>query len=292
MVSGIDTLTYSLEMDWALLWVTARFLGHRTTYLRLTLAATIGVLPTLWVLLRQNLYAVPWELGLVWPLAMLAVAFRGLAPRFWVKGYVLFLAMSFLAGGILTAGLTWMHVWIPSLPSLDWLMVVPPLLALGGRWLPQHRVRQLLGRESYGEVTLEIAGRTLTLLAFWDSGNQLTDPRMKRPVVIVERSRAFGWLPDSILDWALAVHQGCPPPTVPAEWQGRVSQVSFRTLTGIGEIAVVTVDRASGRYQGRWYPMVPVVIGISGEPVASDGSYAALATPNSLIRYPNERVGA
>lgn len=292
MVSGIDTLAYSIEMDWALLWVTARFLGHRTTYLRLTLAATLGVLPTLWVLLRQNLYAVPWELGLVWPIFMLIITLPGLRRRFWLKGYLLFLAMSLLAGGLLAAGLNWFHLWVPGLPALDWLVVVPPLIAVAGRWLPKQRVRQLIGCDSYGEVSLMIGERTLTLPVLWDSGNQLIESTVKRPVVIIEMSKAFDWLPASLVPWVLAVHRGSDAEPVPAEWQGRVGVVTFRTLTGEGRLPVITVDRARGHYADVWHPMVPVVAGIMSGRVASDGSYAALATPKSLIPYPHERVGA
>ncbi len=290
MVNGISTLSYSLEMDWVLLWLTAKVLGHRTTTLRITLAATIGVLPTLWVLLRQNLYAVPWELGLVWPIVMLPIALRGLRKRFWLKGYLLFLSMTLLAGGLVDAGLGWFRLWAAGLPALDWVFVVPALLIAAGVWVPKRRVRQLIGRESYGEITLELEGRSLRLSVLWDSGNELTDSLTHRPVVIVELSRAFEWIPEDLLPWVLGTQES--PGAVPERWQGRAGVVAFRTLAGQGTLPVVTVDQASGNYADRWYSMVPLVVGFSREPVASDGSYDALATPKSLIHYPHERVGA
>ncbi len=292
MVSGITTLSYSLEMDWALMWLTAKFLGHRTTCLRLTLASIIGGLPTLWVLLAENLYAVPWELGLVWPIFMLLVVFPELSRRFWLNAYVLFLALSLVAGGALTAGLNWLNLLLPHFPALDFAMLLPVLLVAAGYWLPKTRVRQLVGRESYGEVSLEVAGQALTMPVLWDSGNQLTDPVLHRPVVIVEMSRAFEWLPETLMPWILAVQQNREPGPVPEEWRGRVGVVSFRTLAGDGRLPVIAVDRALGFYADVWYPMVPVMVGLSQEHVASDRSYAALATPKSLIRYPHERVGA
>lgn len=292
MINGFGTLSYSLEMDWALLWLTAKFLGHRTTYLRLSLAAIVGVLPTLWVLLRQNLYAVPWELGLVWPIFMLALTFHGLTRRFWLKSYLLFMVMSLLAGGLLGAGLNWLNLWSPGMPALDWAFLVPPVLVAAGIWLPKRRVRQLIGRESFGELSLELDGQTLGVPVLWDSGNELTDPVLHRPVVIVELARAFDWVPASILPWILAVHQNSDPGPVPERWQGRLGVVRFHTLTGEGRMPVIALDGALGNYGDAWYPMVPVMLGLTPDRVTADGSYAALATPKSLIHYPHERVGA
>jgi stage II sporulation protein GA (sporulation sigma-E factor processing peptidase) len=269
-------------------WLTAKFLNHRTTYLRLTLAAGTGVLPTLWVLLRQNLYAVPWELGLLWPGLMLAVAFPSLPRRFWIKSYLLFVVLCLMVGGALALAIN----WVPDWPILDWAFVVPLCVVGIGLWVPKARVRQILGREWYGEITLEVAGQQRTFTVFWDSGNQLTDPVRHRPVVIVDRQAVWDWLPASLLEWVLAVHtleRGLPPPS---EWRGRVGIVKFHTINGEGSLPVVAVDHALGRLDEKWYAMTPVMLGISWDAVAEDKSYVALATPKSLIHLPHERVGA
>ncbi|PSR20667.1 MAG: sporulation protein [Sulfobacillus acidophilus] len=288
MVSGVSTLAYSLEMDWALLWLTAKFLDHRTTYLRLTLAAAAGTLPTLWVLLQQNLYAVPWELGLLWPGVMLGLAFPNLPRRFWVRSYVLFIALCLMIGGALILALNWFSEG----PVLDWAFVVPLALVAVGLWIPKARIRQLLGRDLYGEVRLEVAGQQRTFAVFWDSGNQLTEPTRRRPVVIIDRQAVWDWLPCPLLEWVSAVHaqeHGVQPP---AEWRGRVGVVRFRTISGEGSLPVVAVDHALGRWNEKWYAMTPVMMGIAWDSVAADKSYVALATPRSLIHWPHERVGA
>jgi hypothetical protein len=180
---------------------------------------------------------------------------------------------------------------MPGAPDWGWLFFVPPLILVGARWLPTARVRQLVGREHYGEVRLHLGSRVLTLPVLWDSGNQLTDHRLGRPVVIVDTTRARDWLTPALAAWVEAVHQKHDG-SVPSEWQGRTAVVPFRTIAGPGELPVVAVDRAQGRYGDRWYPMAPVMVGLLREPIAADGSYAALADPKSLIRCPNERVGA
>ncbi len=291
MISAVDTLGYSLEMDWTLIWATAKLLGRPTSWFRITLGAGIAVLPTLWVLLQQSLYAVPWELGLVWPVLVMIIAFPGVSRQLWLKSCMLFVAISFLAGGLLSAGLTWFHTWDPAFPRFDWVLMVPLLLAVLAYGVPKYRVRQLVGRESFGEVRLELNGKTLTVPVLWDSGNQLSDPISHRPVVIIEMASAFPWLPDSLFSWAVAV-QRSGTGVVPPEWQGRAGLVPFRTLTGEGWLPVVALDQGMGNFADVWYSMVPVMVGLSKEKISSDGSYVALATPKSLIRFPNERVGA
>lgn len=292
MVSGIDTIAYSGFMDWSLLWLTARFLGHRTTVLRITWAATIGVLPTLWVLLAQNLYAVPWELGLVWPVVMIAVAFTGLTRRFWIKTYVLFIVMALLAGGLMAAGLNWIHWWLPGLPTGDWLMVVPVVLLALGAWMPTTRVRELVGRNLLGQIRLECENRQLVLSVLWDSGNQLTEPRWHRPVVIVDADQISNWLAPEVCAWIRSIHSTGERQAAPARWQEKLSIATFRTLTGEGLLPVVAIERARGLYGDTWRALAPVAVGISPVPVARDGSYHALVSPKTLIRFPNERVGA
>lgn len=292
MINGVTTLSYSAEMDFALLWVTATVLGHRTTYFRLTLAAIVGILPTLWVLLRQNLYSVPWELGLVWPLGMLVIALGGLSKRFWVKGYLLFVSMSLLAGGMLSAALSWQRLFSPNTPYLDWAILVPPLLVVMGRLVPKERLRQLVGRDSYGELQLELNGTSLRVPCLWDSGNELVEQSARRPVIVLEMASAIDWIPEALFPWIISVHEGNALVAPPETWACKVSMVTFRTIAGEGCLPVVLLDRVRGNYAGRWYNSMPMAVGFSPDPIARDGSYRALATPKSLIHYPNERVGA
>lgn len=293
VINGVSTLSYSVEMDWVLLWLTAKILGHRTTTLRVTLAAIVGVLPTLWVLLRQNLYAVPWELGLVWPAVMLAVLLQGLPRRFWLKAFVLFFAMSFMAGGLLNAGLSWLKLYTSGFPALDWAFLAPAALIGLGLWMPKRRVRQMIGRESYGDISLELDGRTCRVPVLWDSGNELTAGRTHRPVVIVELNAVLDFIPSDLLPWIIRVQQEEAAAMPPERWRERASVVTFRTLAGSGLLPVVELDGAQGRYLDRWHAMVPVVLGFARQAMTPDHSYRALATPKSLLNnYPKERVGA
>ncbi|MCY0897991.1 MAG: sigma-E processing peptidase SpoIIGA [Firmicutes bacterium] len=293
MVNGVSVLISTVEMDWALLWTTAKVFGYPASTFRVTLGAIIGVLPTLWVLLTQNLYAVPWALGLLWPMIMVVVLFAGLPRRDWVKTYGLFMLLSLMATGLFSTGMSMLVLWMPRFPFQDWIYVVPILLMLMSWRLPLKRVRQILGRDTYGEVQLTLNRATLRLPVLWDSGNTLADPISRRPVVIVEMGRALDWIPQELWPWICEVHAGTVSAgSLPEAWGQRTAIIKFRTLTGEGFLPAVQIDRAEGRYLDRWYAMVPVMVGFSPTVLTADRSFGALASPRTLIHYPHERVGA
>jgi hypothetical protein len=202
------------------------------------------------------------------------------------------MAMALLAGGLMTAGLNWIHWWLPGMPTWGWLMTVPVVLLVLGRWMPTNRVRQLVGRDMLGQIRLECEKRNLTVPVLWDSGNQLSESSWHRPVVIVDDDQIDNWLAPDVCEWIRAIHASGQRVAAPARWQGKASVVTFRTLAGEGFLPVLAVDNARGLYGDAWRPLIPVAVGVSPAPVAVDGSYRALASPKALIRYPNERVGA
>ncbi|MDA8194802.1 MAG: sigma-E processing peptidase SpoIIGA [Thermaerobacter sp.] len=286
MVSAYGTLGLSLEMDFVLLWLTAKLAGYRPRPGRLTLAAAMGALPTLWVLWRQNLYATPWEFSVLWPAVMLPIGLGRLARRQWMKTYLLFAGLTLLAAGVMLAGLTWFG---SVLPYQDWAPLVPGFLAGGMAVLPVKTVRRVLGQHALGEVAVTLAGRGLAVRVLWDSGNRLQDPVSRRPVMVLETEVAVKWLPSEVLDW---VRAGAEAARVPDAWRGRLVLVRFDSLGGEGVMPAVAVDAARGYYLGRQHDMVPLMVGFSARPVSSDGSYRGLVAPSALVSRDHEGVGA
>lgn len=288
MVDAYSTLAFSMEMDGALVWVTAKIMGYRPRWRRVGLAALLGTLPTLWVLLQHNIFATPWPVELLWPAMMVWLGMGRLPRRLWIKTYLLFWALTIFAGGLVSLGLTWIPA---SMPYLDWALVIPPLLAFIGARAPHRTVRHYLGQQSHGEITVYSEGRALTVRTLWDSGNQLRDPVLNRPVVVMETQAAIEWLSPEVLRWVTDVARGELAP-VPDGWQGQLGTVRYHSLGGDGVMPVLSIDRAVGYFMGREFPMVPVVVGFTSTPVAHDQSYVALAAPSSLVSQAQEGVGA
>jgi stage II sporulation protein GA (sporulation sigma-E factor processing peptidase) len=55
---------------------------------------------------------------------------------------------------------------------------------------------------------------------------------------------------------------------------------------------VIALDKAQGRFMGRWYPLAPVVVAFTNTTVSADHTYTALVSPDSIITLNQEGVGA
>ncbi len=282
MVDGISTLLLSLEMDGVLLWLTSRLLGLRTRHFRLLTGALIGILPTLWVLLRQNLYALPWGIVAIWPIVMLSVALAPLPRRLWLASYAILLGGTVVAAGLALAMLTWADRVAPNLPSWPWMFLLLPGIVTGLTiWGPKWGRRHANAVGTLGDVRLLLDGKAMVVRALWDSGNQLQDPVLRRPVIVIETKVAIEWLPVEVLHWVVEVTQGHLA-TPPAAWQGKLGIISFHSLGGNGRLPVLAIDYAEGLKDGVAYRLMPVVAGFSAAPVAQDHSYQALCNPSCI----------
>ncbi len=292
MVGAVGTLAVSYAMDWSLLRLTIVLLDRKPKGWRIGLGAAVGTLPTLWVLLQQNLYAVPWELLLLGPLATVLIAAGRLPWRLWPRAYLIFAGCTVLAGGVALVMVTWLGRWIPGIPS--WLLLgisVPPVLWGFGKIVPRPRIRQYLGQAQKGLLTLTLNSCTLTVPCLWDSGNRMRDPVLRRPVIVMEVGQAIEWLPDDVLAWVASFHAGHPGP-VPAPWQGRLGSVVYQSIGGSGVLPVTALDEARGQFQGRWHRLAPVALAFTNQTVSADHSYRALISPDCILTLNQEGVGA
>ncbi len=287
LVNGILTLAMSLEMDSALLWLTSRFLGIRLSRFRIAVGAAVGTLPTLWVLLTQNLYSVPWGIAIIWPTFMLTASFAPLPRRYWFTSYVALLCGTVLAAGIGLFMVTWATHLFPDVSVIVWLLVALPMVLLGiAWWLPVWRRTP---SDVTGEIRLVLEDKRLSVRVLWDSGNQLRDPVLRRPVVVLDTNSVIEWLPEDILGWVVDTTRGqltAPPPA----WRDRLGVISFHSLGGNGRLPIVAVDYAEGYLNGRWYRLVPVFAGFSANPVAGDGAYQALCNPSAVTAMNQEAM--
>lgn len=280
MVSALPTLGISLGYDLLLVWLTARFARKPLGFGRLLAGAGVGTLPTLWDLLDHNLYALPWELSLVWPVAMLFAAFGRMSMPEFRRALLVLYGASLFAGGL---GFFFSDV-LPNMfasrlsPVLT-LLAPAAMLFSAARWGPHSLGRSVTRWRQQTLLELSVEGRRVILPMLWDTGNQARDPVLGRPVLVVDLESVWYWLPPDVLAWVEHVGTGrlVPPP---AKWQGRVGLVNFLSLGGGGQLPLMAVDDARILDEGeRWRPLVPVTIGISRRPVSADGSYHALVSP-------------
>ncbi|MDI6710584.1 MAG: sigma-E processing peptidase SpoIIGA [Bacillota bacterium] len=202
-----EVLAGNLVMNFAILWVTARFSRCPAPLWRLAAAAALGALYVMAIFLCPVPLAAGLPAKLALSVVMLLVAF-GFPPWRTLGGIlVLFYLCSFGLGG-LVFGLSFLlggGPWDPSqlfaMPQhFFWPAVAVSLLiawGVGQAGRTFLRRRQLKGL-FHLPVTITLYGRRLRLEALLDTGNQLADPLSHAPVIVVEYEAVRKLLPEAV----------------------------------------------------------------------------------------------
>ncbi|MCL6564291.1 MAG: sigma-E processing peptidase SpoIIGA [Firmicutes bacterium] len=276
MVYALPTLGVNATLDLALLWLACRLVGRRPEAVRLGIAAAVGTLPTLWVLLAGSRYAFPWPGAVLWPVIMLRLVLGRVPRPVWLRALMAFYGFGLAAGGM---GLAIADLVGPNAAAdaSHWMPAAG--VAAVGLWGPRIWRRNQARWERYGLLQLVVGGRAIELGVLWDSGNRLREPVGHRPVAVIERSAARKWLPEELVRWAEGVLAGqlAPPPEA---WRERVGVVRYSSVGGGGQMPVVAVDEARMWYGGRWVNLAPLAAGVSPRPLSPRGEYQALVAPD------------
>ena len=193
-------------MDTICLMITATLLHCRVRRWRVTLAAALGGLYALFALLWG---AVGW-LGVlsdgVMALVLCAVAFahRGTTLPRLLRLTGVQLLTSVILGGVMTVLYSALNrLSLPfdalqgdglSVWTFALLTAVAGITTLqGGKWFG------IAGKSEYVTIQATLLGKQVTLRALVDSGNLLRDPTGGKSVIVADRKKLSGILPDALL---------------------------------------------------------------------------------------------
>lgn len=267
-------------VDYLLLLVSARAAGAPLRRMRFVLGGAIGGVYAVAMFLPGFAFLGRSPYPAAFGLLMVLTAYG--ITRLLVKQALIFLAVTCaLGGGVLAIGmmdgaaLSLGRNVIYSLPDLKLVM-----LSAAGCFALLHLIAPYLCRHTrvggeLREITFELLGRSLTLTAFCDSGNTLTDPNTGRTVPVAEGA---------------ALRVLFPPGLVPTHadltdspaglyrlnrggLKGRLCLLPYRAvgiergvLLGV-RMDCITVNRK--RYEG-------VLVALSPTPVSDGGGYHVL----------------
>lgn len=278
MVGAYATLSITLGVNGLALWVAGRLANRPPSPGRLLLATAFSTLPTVWVLIRGNLYAVPVAVDWTWPLVVAWTAFSPMPRPFWPRTVVTLYATLCAAGGVILALEATVGRAIDGGVALS---LAASALIAGGAWLPRLWRQARRTEAQLGGFELDLGGRRVRLTGLWDSGNRLRDPVLDRPVMIVELRAVWERLPTEVLAFASGVLNGGGA-TIPEGWSGRLGLVGYHSLGGGGHIPLIVPDHiwhvdAAGRRQ----KLMPMVVGLTQARVSPEGAYQALVPPEA-----------
>jgi stage II sporulation protein GA (sporulation sigma-E factor processing peptidase) len=277
-------------MDFVVLWAAARLAQVRASLWRLALAAVLGALYSVLVLLPvfENLSRM--EMKFFVSLGMAVIAYYPLPWKKFGQAVLYFYFVAFTMGG---AVLGFMYFsssssLIANLP-LHYLWLAVALITAGvlGKYGIAYIKKNLLQDLLKVPVEICIHGKSFKVTGLVDTGNQLLDPLTRSPVVIVEYSVLKPYLPlelKNIIDKNGDVDLAKLTEVVPAE--GNTLSVRLIPFTTIGKRHGMLVgfrpDKITVFTGDQQICKTDVVIGIYNRRLSPQGSYRALLHPDLI----------
>ena len=259
----------NLLIDYCLVLVSARVCGVVLRRWRYALAALIGALYAALMVLPGFGWLANGMMKLALGAAMALIAFGGEAHL--VRCTVVFFAVSAAFGGAVYAASMLAGVS----PGSGALVTVSGAACYAAVSLVFRRRARAADRE-VRTVTVTLAGRSVTLRALRDSGNDLHDPVSGLPAAVVERAAvlplfpAVRALPDDAVQ-ALEALSALP------ECTGRVVLLPYRAV-GVTGALLPAFRPDSVKIDGAAEPML---LALSAQALTSDGAFAMVLPPKS-----------
>ncbi len=266
----------NLLIDYCLVLASARVCGVVLRRWRYALAALIGALYAALMVLPGCGWLANGAMKLALGAAMALIAFGGEAHL--VRCTVVFFAVSAAFGGAVYAAsmLAGVSPGSGALVTVSGRVLALSFAACYAAVSLVFRRRAKAADREVRTVTVTLAGRSVTLKALRDSGNDLHDPVSGLPAAVVERAAvlpifpALHALPDDAVQ-ALEVLGALP------ECTGRVVLLPYRAV-GVAGALLPAFRPDSVMIDGAAEPML---LALSAQALTSDGAFAMVLPPKS-----------
>ncbi|MDX9871178.1 MAG: sigma-E processing peptidase SpoIIGA [Clostridia bacterium] len=293
-------------MDYLILWATGKLGGVRMKKRRLALAAGTGALYTLVIFLPAYSLYTTMAAKIACSLAMAAIAFAPLKRGVFIRLLGYFYLTTFAMGGAVF-GAVWLFsgtggmiltrngaALLPGNFQYYWLAAaLAAALFLGNGGMNWARKRGL-EQDLTGTLVIGIGERKLSLEAFVDTGNQLSDPLSKKPVIVTEARTLRGFVPEELLAAAAAPRETrLLKPALPDDprWVTRLRLINYEAVgTKSGLMVGLKVDYIEFITKQESIRAEDVVVGIMDGILAGKGKYQALIPPRLLKEYENKEA--
>ncbi|MWV45225.1 sigma-E processing peptidase SpoIIGA [Paenibacillus sp. HJL G12] len=306
MVVYIDLIFITnLLIDGALLWLTAWIRKQRLRWWRITVSAAVGALYVVMMFLPELSFMYTFIVKFALSLLMLWIAFGFGSLQNYIRNMGAFYMINFAAaGGIIgihyllqNTGEIFNGIWYTASGGLSfelkigfWFTFIMCFVVLLWFKFVYSTRRKLESRQEYmGEVDVEIAGYHISCTGLLDTGNQLSDPLTRTPVMVMEASLWTEKLPAT---WLERLSEGEPDKLVleldetDFEWRDRLRLVPYRGVNrGSAFMLAIKPDAVEIRIGDQTSRAVKVLIGLDGGKLCGDGSYQAIIHPD-LVQEP------
>lgn len=293
----------NLLIDAALLWTTAWMRKIKPRKLRLLAAAVLGASYVVMMFAPALTFLFTFLIKFMMSLLMLWIAFGFISLQNYLRNLAAFYVINFVgAGGILgihymlqNSGDVLNGIWFTHSGGFQFdLKVGIGLVGIGFigtvllyKLALRSRAQKEAMTQFLAQVHVWIDQEESACIGLIDTGNQLTDPLTRTPVIVMEaglwqRCLPEGWLAKfrtmAVDQLMLEMHETAFP------WQERLRMVPFRGINrGAAQwMLAVKPDRVSITHDGTTTECAKVLIGLDGGTLSTDGSYQAILHPTLI----------
>jgi len=289
----------NFTMDFFVLWAAAKLGRLATTFKRLCLGAFIGALYAVLIFVPGLSFTTTFLAKILCSLFMVLVAFGFDNFRRFLKSAAYFYLVSFIMGGAVLGSMylfddsvllieTWNGIAVNVINfKTAWLLVGLIIAIILGLWGASYIRRNLQQGPWLVKVYLELLGQVVEADALVDTGNQLTDPITKEPVMVVEHKKLTTILPPQLI--AMFNKKDLPSlneqiDTLSGpEWNTRIRLIPFSSLGNQnGMLLGIKPEKVLIQDGNKTYCNKKVIVGIYHRRLCSQGSYQALVHPDML----------
>ncbi|MBU5440528.1 sigma-E processing peptidase SpoIIGA [Paenibacillus sp. MSJ-34] len=303
MVVYIDLIFLTnLLIDGTVLWTTAWMRKIRPKFWRIAAAACIGASYVVMMFVPALSFMFTFLIKFVFSLVMLWTAFGFGSLQNYLRNLGAFYIVNFAAAGgifgvhylLQSSGEIFNGIWYSYSGGLSFELKVGFLFTAVGFaamiLFYKTVIRSRDHRENItrftAEVEVSIEGETARCTGLIDTGNQLTDPLTRTPVMIMEAATWGTALPER---WASGLKEMQADQFLlkldeeACKWSDRLRLVPYRGVNrGTQFMLAVKPDKVSITYEGTTEECTKVLIGLDGGKLSSDGTYQAIIHPALL----------
>lgn len=148
--------------------------------------------------------------------------------------------------------------------------------------MDKHSIEKIRYDQLY-PVTLTMNGMTYSTTGYIDSGNQLTDPLTKAPVIIGDEVFLKNWFSES--EWSLLkkAHENLELNHIPDKWKNKIRLVPFQGVEGINSfLLTLKPEEVIVEYEQRTIRTNKVLLGIQFASLTKDHRYHCLLQPQLI----------
>ncbi|WP_273839785.1 sigma-E processing peptidase SpoIIGA [Halalkalibacter alkalisediminis] len=296
----------NLCIDYLLIALTALVLKRRFQHIRMILAALFASLIVFLMFSPvASLFYEPW-MKFLYSAVIVYIAFGYKRFRYFIQGLLMFYFVAFMTGG----GLFALHFfWQTEVAILDgiahvnsgyfgsgisWVFVVIgfPLI-----WFfSKHRFETIevkqVQYDQLVDVEMTISGYTFTARGLIDSGNQLSDPLTKKPVMIIEAQLLYSYFNKEAVDHIMSFHE---QPEVEEGFDERLlERASIIPYRVIGQsspfITGLKPDQVIIYYQNQQFVTKNVLLGLHDKELSPDGAFKCIVHPKLVLGVSTDKL--